>query len=199
MKTQPEIWRPIPGYETLYEASSHGNIRSLGHTVYTEYFRNGQYKPGKILHPTKNKVSGYMSVMLAKDGKHIRNYVHRLVASAFLPNPNNLPQVNHKDQNRQNNTLSNLEWCSISYNCTYADAIEKHQESFLRTGYAKMIYQYTPDGKLVGIYKNGEDAARKTGLSGRNIRKATTGTDFLGYKNNNMYRGYIWLNHEMNK
>lgn len=197
MKTQAEVWKPIPDYESLYEASSFGNIRSLGRTVYTKYFRNGQYKPGKILHPTKNKVSGYMSVMLTKDGKHIRCYVHRLVASAFLPNPNNLPQVNHKDQNRQNNAVSNLEWCSISYNSTYADAIDKHRESFLKTGYTKKIYQYTLSGELVGIYRNGEEAARATGLQGRCIRQATTGISSLGYKNNNQYRGYIWLNHKL--
>ena len=192
MEEQLEIWKSVSGYEGLYEVSSLGRIKSLHRSSLSNY------KPGKILHPTKNIRSGYMSVMLTKNGVHTRCYVHRIVASAFLPNPDNLPQVNHKDQNRQNNVLGDLEWCSLSYNVTYADAVDKHRESFLKTGYAKMIYQYTLFGELVGVYRNGEEAARATGLHGRCIRQATTGIGSLGHKNHNRYKGYIWLNHELN-
>lgn len=188
-----EIWKPIQGFEGYYEVSSLGSVRSVSHICYSAYFRNGRMVPGKVLHQTQNARSGYMSVMLSKDGVKTRCYVHRLVAMAFLPNPNNLPQVNHKDQVRQNNRVSNLEWCSVAYNTTYADAVEQHREGFLKSGYAKRIYQYTENGELVGSYRNGEEAARATGLNGRNIRQATTGVSSQGYSNGNKYRGYIWL------
>ena len=188
-----EIWKPVHGFEGYYEVSNLGQVRSLSRIYYSDYFRNGRNVDGKILRQTKNKITGYMSVMLSKDGIRQRCHVHRLVAIAFLPNPNNLPQVNHKDQVRENNSVDNLEWCDVSYNTTYADAVEKHREGFLKSGYAKRIYQYTEDGELVGEYRNGEEAARATGLNGRNIRYATKGIGSLGYSNEHKYRGYIWL------
>ncbi len=101
-----EIWKPIKGYEELYEISSFGRVRSLN------YYCKGKHEILKL----SAKPNTYLKVALRKDGKVKYYRVHRLVAEAFLPNPNNLPQVNHKDGNKQSNVLSNIEWCSPKQN-----------------------------------------------------------------------------------
>lgn len=111
-------WRPIVGYEGLYMVSNFGNVKSLERVVWNN---RGYYKtvPEKVLKPQKNK-DDYLFVALYKDGKGKRYKVHRLVCEAFLENPQNLPEVNHIDQNKQNNCVSNLEYCSRQYNVDYS-------------------------------------------------------------------------------
>lgn len=110
-----EIWSPVPvpGYEGLYEISTHGRIRSKDRTT-----RNGggEYlKKGRLLHPVDNG-SGYLKIQL-KNGEHVtRAYIHRLVASAFLENESNKPFINHIDNNPCNNNVDNLEWCTHQEN-----------------------------------------------------------------------------------
>ena len=82
------------------------------------------YKSKKFLTPVKNK-AGYSIVCLHKDGEQKNYYIHRLVAEAYLPNPEGLPQVNHKDENKENNALPNLEWCDGSYNINYGSRNER--------------------------------------------------------------------------
>lgn len=103
------IWKPIAGYEGLYEVSDSGLVRSLC---------AGRWKTTMLRKPVPDK-DGYLTVILKKDGKCVNHKIHRLVAEAFLPNKNNLPVVNHKDENKQNNTVSNLEWCTHQYNLAY--------------------------------------------------------------------------------
>ena len=105
-----EEWRDIKGYEGKYQVSNLGRVKSLKDSK--ENYRE------KILSNSTDK-RGYSNVNLYKNGK--RNYfkVHRLVAEAFIPNPNNYPQVNHKDENKTNNCVSNLEWCTHEYNINY--------------------------------------------------------------------------------
>ena len=110
------IWKPIKGYEGLYEVSNTGLIRSLN--CYN-------YKEPRIMHTSLRK-DGYLSVGLSKNNKQITRTVHRLVAEAFLPNPDNLEMVNHKDENKANNNVDNLEWCSRAYNQLYS--IKLHPE-----------------------------------------------------------------------
>lgn len=105
-----ENWLPIAGYEGLYEVSDLGRVRSLVR-------RNNRWKPG-VLKPRKDR-RGYLHVRLYKDGKVKDMSVHRLVAEAFIPNPLNLETVNHKDENKQNNAGSNLEWMSVADNINY--------------------------------------------------------------------------------
>lgn len=100
-----EIWKDIDDYEGFYQVSNLGRVRSLDNWIWngTGFF----LKPGKVLIPRKTK-TGYLRVQLK--GKDF--YIHRLVATTFIDNPLNFPQVNHKDENKANNEVSNLEWCT---------------------------------------------------------------------------------------
>ena len=114
-----EEWRPVIGYEGLYEVSNMGRVKSLKRTVWDN---RGYYRtvPERILKPV-DKGMGYLYVLLWKDGKGKNCRINRLVAIAFIPNPYNLPEVNHIDQNKENNCVSNLEFCSSKYNCNFGD------------------------------------------------------------------------------
>lgn len=113
-----EIFKDIKGYEGLYQISNLGRVKSLERRVRAK-------KPGttQLIREKFRKFSytteGYAYVALAKEGKNKTCLVHRLVAEAFIENPNNLQCVNHKDENKQNNNVENLEWCDYSYNNTY--------------------------------------------------------------------------------
>lgn len=117
-----EIWKDIPDYEGLYQASNLGRVRSLGQT---QTRSNGRaicevHIKGKILKPSLDGTKRYYGVSLCKNKKIKRHMVHRLIAKTFLDNPNNYIDVNHKDENKQNNRLENLEWCTHSYNVSYS-------------------------------------------------------------------------------
>lgn len=105
-----EEYREIKGFEGLYEVSNYGNVRSL--------------KRNKILKQINIK-GGYKRVSLYKYGEQYFKAIHRLVAEAFIPNPDNLPCVNHKDENPSNNNVKNLEWCDYKYNINYGTANER--------------------------------------------------------------------------
>lgn len=103
-----EIWQDLPGYEGLYRISNYGQIESLPR----------QGSKGGLMKGTVHK-KGYLNVTLRKNGKQTTAKVHRLVAETFLPNPEQLPEVNHKDENKLNNRVDNLEWCTTQYNHDY--------------------------------------------------------------------------------
>ena len=113
-----EIWKDIEGYEGLYQVSNYGNVRSLN------YANRGFVK--KLVPKISNR--GYQWVELAQNGKRRQITIHRIVATAFINNPNNYPVVNHKDENKTNNNVENLEWCTRSYNVKYS--MERHPERF---------------------------------------------------------------------
>lgn len=114
---QTELWRDIIGYEGCYQVSNLGRVKSVVRTVRS--YPNERIVPERILQQQRLR-SGYISVGLWKNHKFKRATVHRLVANAFLSNPENLPQVNHKDGNKGNNSLNNLEWCSRDENMRHA-------------------------------------------------------------------------------
>lgn len=115
-----EVWRLIPGYNHPYQVSNYGRV--LGTKGLMKPYDNGY---------------GYLVVELRKgrEGKHLR--VHRLVAEAFLPNPDNLPEVNHKDENKHNNAVDNLEWCTRSYNKKYGSGRKMRSEGMKRVWKAR--------------------------------------------------------------
>ena len=133
-----EIWRPVVGYEGLYEVSSYGRVKSLEKS----YIRkNGviNHKSERILIPGKDK-GGYLQVSLYCNGERHMKKIHRLVAQAFIPNQDNLPQVNHKDEDKTNNRVDNLEWCDGKYNINYGSCIDRALETRLKNGSIKRTY-----------------------------------------------------------
>lgn len=112
-----EEWKDIDGYEGYYQVSNIGRVRSLDRIV-PGYHTDSFTVHGRILKPIKC-INGYDQVQLHKFGTSKPVLIHRLVAKAFIPNPDNLPEVNHKDENTQNNNVSNLEWCTSKYNANY--------------------------------------------------------------------------------
>lgn len=122
-----EIWKDIEGYEGKYQVSNFGQVKSM----------IGQEK---VLHPKKHR-NGHLQIGLHKDKKRKTMYIHRLVAQAFIPNPDNLPCVNHKDENPNNNNVDNLEWCTQKYNCNYGTRVDRIMET--KKQQYKKIYKYS--------------------------------------------------------
>lgn len=173
-----EIWKDIEGYEGLYQVSNLGRVKSLN------YNHTGKSK-NRIL--SKDKY-GYLFIRLHKDGVSKNYYVHRLVAEAFIPNPDNLPIVNHKSEVKTENFVWNLEWCDDWYNNHYGTRLERvafTQKNNIKK--SKRVAQYTLGGVLVTIYPSTKEAARQTGYSQGNISGCCRGD----YGKKTAY-GYIW-------
>lgn len=122
-----EVWKDIKGYEGIYQVSNMGNVKRLDCSVFV---KGKGYRHLKARN-TKQHLDhhGYKKVHLWKNNKDKPFFVHRLVAMAFLDNPNNYPQINHKDENKENNEITNLEWCTVAYNNNYGTKIERVRES----------------------------------------------------------------------
>ena len=148
-----EIWKDIVNYEGLYQISNEGNVKSLDKT-YNVGYGGIKHQKEKILKPT-NVGRGYLHICLCKNGKKEYKRIHRLVAEAFIPNPNNYPTINHKDENPKNNKVENLEWCTQSYNNTYGGRTERMAKT-----QSKKVYQYTLDGELVKIWSSTNECGR---------------------------------------
>lgn len=114
-----EIWKNIKEYENMYQCSNLGNIRTLDRYVYSKDGSRKHFRKGTLLKTIKNK-NGYLQVGLNKNGCRKMKYIHRIVAETFLNNPNYLKVVNHKDGNKTNNKIQNLEWCTLSENSIHA-------------------------------------------------------------------------------
>ncbi len=154
-----EIWKDIQGYEGLYQVSNLGRVKSVNR-ILTQGNRQ-IFKRSIILKPRIEK-HGYLRVTLYKNKIPLQLLVHRLVASVFISNPNNLPQVNHKDKNKQNNCIDNLEWCSSLYNLNFSNIIDKLSIAKQR----KIICNTTGE-----IFESIEDACDKYNLHHANIIK----------------------------
>ena len=113
-----EIWLDISGYEGVYQVSNYGRIKSL-----CRHTKNQFGKTEQVLSLSLNKTTGYMQVSLTLNRKHKTHLVHRIVAQTFIPNPNNLRCINHKNENKTDNRVENLEWCTHKYNLEYSNNI----------------------------------------------------------------------------
>lgn len=123
---EKEEWKDVAGYEGKYQVSNLGNVKGVERYVRHRY--GIRVVKEKILSLVKDK-NGYLIATLSKNDNEKKCKVHRLVAQAFIPNPDNLPQVNHKDEDKTNNRVDNLEWCSGDYNSNYGTRNERAAKS----------------------------------------------------------------------
>lgn len=172
-----EVWKDINGYEGLYQVSNLGRVKSL------ERFNvnTGNYESRERFLKLSYNKRGYPTVTLINRTKRVLKTIHRLVAEAFVPNPNNLPQVNHKDEIKTNNNADNLEWCSNSYNHDYGTRTERCAEKL-----KKKVVQYSLSGSYIAEYDGVRDVARLNGFKANScISECCAGKRKTAY-------GYIW-------
>lgn len=173
-----ERWEKIQDFED-YEINNNGVIRRIS---YNGNAKNKQYKVPYYIKPRKDK-DGYLRYTLCKNGKMKYFFAHRLVAKTFIPNPNKLPVVNHKDGNKENNNVDNLEWCSIRYNNIHA--LKKGLRNMKNNKLSKKVAQYDKKGNLINIFKSANDAKRITGYSQGHISECCRNEI-------KQYNGYVW-------
>lgn len=144
-----EIWKDIKGYEGLYQVSNLGRVKSNK----------------RILNPSKTE---YLKVSLSKNGVQNTYYIHRLVAQTFIDNKNNLTHVNHIDENKYNNNVNNLEWCTNKYNINYGNTQKKKAKSQLRYN----IIQKDNNGNIIKIWESASQVANFLNYNKGTIRKS---------------------------
>ena len=159
-----EIWKDVVGFEGSYKVSNFGNVKSL---------RNK-----KILIPSINR--GYKRITLCKNGKRENKVIHRIVAEAFLDNPKNFLCVNHKDENKLNNCVENLEWCDIKYNTNYGTCIERRSKNN-----QKPVNQYDLNMNFIKRYESIKEASNGNYSLYTHIGECCKGKHFS-------VGGYIW-------
>ena len=168
-----EEWRDIEGYEGYYQISNMGRVKSLERTVRCN--RGYRIVPEKIMKAGENDY-GYLRVELYKEGSKEQPLVHVLVATAFLDNADNLPEVNHKDENPKNNCVENLEWCNRSYNVNYGTRNKKVSEKM--TNNPKLSKSILGINKISGLivdFPSIMEASRQTGIDQGNITRCCKG------------------------
>ena len=142
-----EIWHDTEGYEGLYQVSNKGHVKSL------------KWGKERILRPMINS-SGYYHIGLYNDGVRKAFRLHRLVAEAFIPNPDNLPEINHRDENKKNNCVENLEWCDRGYNINYGTRNER---------VSRKILQYSKSGDFIREWTGALEVERVLGINNSHI------------------------------
>lgn len=158
-----EVWKDIAGYEGLYQVSNMGRVKSLSKKC------GRRTSKEKIMNPFISW-DGYNLITFCKDGKTKHFRIHRLVAEAFIPNPNGLPCVNHKDLSTTNNAVDNLEWCTHEYNNTYAGRAIKTARKNM-----KPICQFDLNGHLIREWESGSKIQQELGYEKTHIYSCCTG------------------------
>lgn len=175
-----EEWRDVPGYEGYYQVSSLGRVKSLDRMV---TMRNGvtRITHGRMMKEVNGNGAGnYRAVPLSMNGKIQRHLIHRLVALAFIPNPEGLPEINHKDEDKTNNRVDNLEWCDRQYNNTYGTV---RFRTAITQG--KSVIQKNKDGTIVTAWPSEGMAAACLGIAQGSISSCCRGlTSTAG--------GFVW-------
>jgi len=185
-----EIWKDVVGYEGFYEVSNFGSIRRLA-IKHRRYCARKHEDPKTL---TQWKVNHYPTVSLNNGVKKQLLSVHRIVATAFIPNPNKLPEVNHKDETRDNNHVGNLEWCTRKYNINYGTCIARSvahkdfKDIAIKSAMTQThgpVDQYTLDGKHVKTWISTNEPKRLLGYNQGHIWECCNGKRKQAH-------GYIW-------
>lgn len=179
-----ELWVDIPRFEGLYQISNFGRVKSFKIV-----------KSGKIL-SIKNKTGWYLSIVLKNRTFNRSEKIHRLVAFAFIENPNIYNVVNHKDGNKQNNHFQNLEWCTSKENVIHAMSLNPNMckgMNFHNTNIKpKTIIQKSLKGKFIQKYKNSKEAFMNTGICARNILQVASRDEYKPGLTRKQAGGFIW-------
>lgn len=191
MAADSELWKDIEGYEGLYQISSHGRVKSFPRKA----------TKGGIVKPSMT-TTGYLCVHLSKNGQVRTLQVHRLVAKHFIDNQGNMPEVNHIDEDKTNNHVSNLEWCTRLQNVRHGTGIERmakahdygvtavksaanHDYREVARKQAKPLLQFDKDGNFIKRWESLRAAAKALGVSPGNVSSACNGKQQTSY-------GFIW-------
>lgn len=179
-----ETWKDIKGFEGIYQISNMGRVKSF------------KADPNGRILSIKNSKGDYLNIVLCHGNKRRSVKVHRLVAEAFIPNPDNKPEVNHKDGNKQNNRVGNLEWATRIENQRHALALNpnilKGMVQYNRYIRPRTIQQFTMDGRFVAEYANSTEAEKATGVCQRNILQVANRDEYRPGKTRRQAGGYIW-------
>ncbi|WP_052672117.1 NUMOD4 domain-containing protein [Prevotella intermedia] len=162
-----EKFKPVQGYAGIYEISNMGRVKSLSRIIERKD-GNTRVTEDRIILPFLTKC-GYHQIVLYKDGVRKKHYMHRLVANAFIENPNKLPIINHKDENKLNNRVDNLEWCSAYYNLRYG----KMQAKLVK------IDVIDSKGDVVEVVEGIRECERKYSISKYLIKQSSNGKDLI--------------------
>ena len=182
--TESEIWKDVVGYEGFYQVSNKGNVYSI-----TRKDSIGRKLGGRMLKPCYDR-DGYLRVYLCKNGKRKTRFIHRLVAGAFLPNPNGYSEINHRDENKVNNYANNLEWCTREHNVNHGTMIERAAQA--RSKKVRAVNIKTGE---VLTFNSAKEAGRKgyslgkVSMACRGVYKASTGK-MIG--DGRTYKGHRW-------
>ena len=182
--SEGEVWKDVVGYEGFYKVSNKGNVYSV-----ERIGSNGRKFGGMTLKPRYTR-DGYLQVALCKNGEIKNKYTHRLVAEAFIPNPKSFLEINHLDEVKDNNELSNLEWCDSSYNNNYGSRIERIAQKN-----SKKVRAVNVESGEVLIYSSATEARNK-GFSIGAVSEACRGSYKSGtgklIGDGHLYRGHTW-------
>ena len=157
-----KLWKEIPDTDGKYLISTDGEVMAISRRV---KFGNVFRWTKTNIRTARKKENGYLELEIL--GKH--HYIHRLVAEAFIPNPDNLPCINHKDENKENNSVENLEWCDYSYNANYGTRTKRAKEKQFGD---RFVVINLDTGE---VYKTPKDASRSTGIHNDSISRVCKG------------------------